>query len=197
MHSIIIQAQNAKYILKKFNTMTKQLKQKFKAESFFSIEKRTEKLVDSISEKYGEIDASDFKKVTDLTREQIAELEKDPFLKRAWSKVSVPLKTVTTLVSKLDERGVTVPYVTQVSLIIQSILTKKSTDMKKESSALKWIKERLKEKSTYASIASALALFFGIDIESETIEPVALAIVSVLVAYQTIMRERGSKKSNE
>jgi|GEM_PF-4026461 len=177
--------------------MTKQLKQKFKAESFFSIEKRTEKLVDSISEKYGEIDASDFKKVTDLTREQIAELEKDPFLKRAWSKVSVPLKTVTTLVSKLDERGVTVPYVTQVSLIIQSILTKKSTDMKKESSALKWIKERLKEKSTYASIASALALFFGIDIESETIEPVALAIVSVLVAYQTIMRERGSKKSNE
>lgn len=154
--------------------------------------KKTRELAEKIVEE-GEIDMSTLKGIEALSDRRRRIVMEGRWYERAWNKVQIPVKVVGDVTKELEKRGVTLPYMKQFSLLTTLIKPKKSME-KKQSKPWKWIRERLKEKSTYAGIATVLAIFGFTDVGTETIEAIALAVAGVIGAYLAIMRERGSEK---
>ena len=164
-------------------------------------ESRIAYLANLIRQKNGSVHydhIEEFKETVKDRRQAVLEESKKLSL---FEKVLVGLRTGSDIVSRLNHAGVKLGKVNSANMILKGVLAvtdnknEPEKTMKKENRILKWIKERLSEKSTYAGVASILALVFGVDIDVGTIEPIAVALVSVIVAYQTIMREKGSEKA--
>lgn len=175
-------------------------------EDFFEYKKRVDQLAGRISDRYGVLKydhIEEFKKITAERRQKAYEKSIQPTF---WEKVKLSASSVSSLMASLDKRGIDLGIANSVNLLIRSTGVFEKTEIQNpkkmadinfenENRTLKWIKNRLKEKSTYAGIASIIALVFGADIGAGAIEPIAGAIVAIIVAYQVIMREKGSEKA--